>query len=137
MAAAIAGVTPKTLRNWDERGFLHPSTAAPGRGFSRIYSFRDLIAIRVAARLRDDGIPLQSIRRVVQYLRARKGLSTTTTDVLAGTSLITDGHDVFEVQGEVTLSALRRPGQRTLHMVPFDEIVTELQAAARAALRVA
>jgi hypothetical protein len=71
----------------------------------------------------------------VEYLRKRKGLSA--TEALASTSLVTDGHDVFELEGDVTLSALRRPGQRVVFVVPFDELVTELQIKARAALQAA
>jgi hypothetical protein len=74
--------------------------------------------------------PESVLGRVVKYLRARKGLST--TDILASTTLVTDGHDVFEVEGAMTVSALRRPGQRVLFVVPLDELVTELQARTRA-----
>jgi DNA-binding transcriptional MerR regulator len=131
VAAKLTGVSVKTLENWDSRAFLKPTIAeAGGRGVSRIYSFRDVIAIRVVCELRDAGISLSSLRRVVKYLRARKGLSA--NEALASTSLVTDGHDVFELEGKVTLSALRRPGQRVVFVVPFDELVTELQAKARA-----
>ncbi len=132
VAARIAKVSTKTLRNWDDRGFLKPSVSdAPARGISRIYSFRDLIAMRVASRLRDGGIPLKSIARIVKYLRTRKGLNV--TDVLASTTLITDGHDVYEIEGDVMLSTLRRPGQRVLHVLPLDELVAEIQLQARLA----
>jgi hypothetical protein len=73
---------------------------------------------------------MQSMRKVVTYLRARKGLSA--TDVLASTSLITDGHDVYEVEGDVTLSTLRKPGQRGFFVLPLDELVSEVQSKARA-----
>src|SRR2546425_8963549 len=113
LAAKIANVTPKTLHNWDARGFLTPSVAdAPARGVSRIYSFRDLVAIRVVCELRDAGISLQALRRVVKFLSGRKGL--TASEALASATLVTDGRDVYVEQGEVTISELRRPGQRVL-----------------------
>lgn len=131
IAAKLTGVSVGTLENWDRRGFLKASIqAAGGHGVSRVYSFRDLIAIRVARELKNEGIPLQALRKVVQYLCARTGLSP--NDALASTSLVTDGHDVYEVAGDVSISTLRRPGQRMLLMVPLDELVAELQVKARA-----
>ena len=135
LAAKVTGVTPATLDNWNSRGILD-STVAPGPPpQARLYTFRDLVAIRVLVELREAGIDPRGLRRVVEYLRKRKGLSA--TEALASTSLVTDGHDVFELEGDVTLSALRRPGQRVVFVVPFDELVTELQIKARAALQAA
>ncbi len=131
IAAKLTGVSVATLDNWDRRGFLKASIQpAGGHGVSRVYGFRDLIAIRVARELKQEGIPLQALRKVVAYLAARTGLSP--TDALASTNLVTDGHDVYEVAGDASISTLRRPGQRMLLMVPLDELVAELQAKARA-----
>lgn len=132
IAAKLTGVSVATLDNWDRRGFLKASIQpAGGHGFARVYSFRDVIAIRVARELKSEGIPLQAMRKVVAYLCARKGLLTP-SDALASTSLITDGRDVYEIEGDVSTSTLRRPGQRMLLMVPLGELVAELQAKARA-----
>lgn len=132
-AATLSGVSPKTLENWDHRGFLKPSIkSARGHGHARVYSFRDLIAIRVADELRAQGIEVHKLRRVVEYLRQRKGLELTASDVLANTMLISDGHDLYEVEGDVTVSALRRPGQLVVMIVPLGEIVTEILSEARA-----
>jgi DNA-binding transcriptional MerR regulator len=130
VAAKLGKVTPKMLENWDTTGFLSPSVPAKRRGISRRYSFRDVVAIRVAGELRAEGIPLQALRKVVKYLCARKGLSP--NEALASTNLVSDGHDVYEITGDVvSISTLRRPGQRMLLMVPLDELVAELQAKAR------
>lgn len=132
VAASLGGVTRDMLGNWDRSGLLRPSIPAKRRGVNRRYSFRDLVAIRVVAALRSKGITHRSLRKVVEYLSARMGLSP--TEALAATTLVTDGSDVYEVDGEVSISALRRPGQRVLLMVPLDELVAELQAKARALL---
>jgi hypothetical protein len=100
---------------------------------SATYSFLDLVAIRVACELRDAGISLQSLRKVVAFLCSEKGLSSPTA-ALASTQLITDGHDVFEVvdiRKAVMLSALRKPGQRMLLVVPLGEFVAEMRAKTR------
>ncbi len=130
-AATLTGVTRKTLENWDRRGFLKPSIkGARGHGLSRIYSFRDLIAIRVADDLRAQGIEVHKLRRVVEYLRKRKGLDFTTSDVLAGTMLVTDGVDVYEVDGNARVSTLRHPDQSAL-MVPLGRLVAKIRADAK------
>lgn len=133
IAAKLAGVTRATLENWERSGFLAPSVPAKRRGVSREYSFRDVVAIRVARELKQEGIPLQALRKVIAYLCARTGLSP--TEALAATNLITDGHDVYEVKGDVSVSTLLRPGQRMLLMVPLAELVAELQAKTRAHLK--
>ncbi len=131
VAAKLCGVSEVTLDNWARRSkFLVPSVPAPRRGVSKRYSFRDLVAIRVAGELRAAGISVAALHRVVKYLRARKGL--TAVEALASTQLVTDGHDVYEVTGDQSISALRRPGQRVLFVVPLSELVTELQTNARA-----
>jgi hypothetical protein len=92
-----------------------------------MYSFRDLIAIRVANHLRGQGIDVRSLRRVVAYLRKHKGLSLSPSDVLATTYLVSDGRDLYEVAGDVMLSTLRKPGQRGFLIVALDELVNEVQ----------
>ena len=118
-----------TLANWNRRGILVPTLAAGPRA-ERFYTFRDLVAIRVLVALRDGGIDPRGLRRVVEYVRRRKGLSA--TEALASTVLITDGHDVYEQDGSTTLSALRMPGQTVLHLVPLGSLVSELQRDASA-----
>lgn len=110
----LTGVNRKTLHFWDHSGFLSPSVqAAHGTGSRRLYSFRDLVALRVAAQLREAGISLQSLRVVTERL-------TTLTDLdnpLAETYLVTDGVDVWERRGDALLSWLREPGQRFFSFV--------------------
>ena len=130
IAAKLGGVTVDQLETWDESKLLCASAPAPRRGISRRYTFRDVIAIRVLRELREGGIGGKALHRVVKYLRARKGLSA--NEALASTTLIMDGHDVYEVDGEVTVSTLQRPGQRLLFMLALDELVAELQVKARA-----
>jgi DNA-binding transcriptional MerR regulator len=67
---ALTGLTARQLQYWDEEGFLSPSLRRRGgKGRRRLYTFRDLVSLRVAAALRRDGISLQLIRRVVTHLR--------------------------------------------------------------------
>jgi hypothetical protein len=72
------------------------------------------------------GVRMRALRRVVDFVRRCKGLNLTTSDVLATTSLVYDGRDVYEVAGDVLISTLRKPGQCELFVVHLDQIVGEL-----------
>jgi hypothetical protein len=79
-------------------------------------SFSDLLALRVARELREAGVSTRSLRRVVEFLRTRKGL----TSPLAECHLIVTGSDVLlATSREKIVSALRRPGQTAFAFV-FD-----------------
>ena len=105
----LTGIGSKTLHFWDRSHFLSPSIVqAHGTGSRRIYSFQDLVALRVAAQLREAGISLQSLRKVVAALRELRGLD----QPLAETYLVTNGHDVFAKRGTELLSLLKQPGQQ-------------------------
>lgn len=134
-AATLARVPVIRLKEWDKTGFLPASIPAKRRGVSRRYTFRDVIALRIAAELREAGVSLQMLRKVVDYLRAREGLST--TEVLARTNLVTSGEQVYEVAGDVTLHL--PSGQRMMvHVtIPLDQVVSEVQRKARALRRAA
>ncbi|MCH9684683.1 MAG: tetratricopeptide repeat protein [Deltaproteobacteria bacterium] len=54
------------LRYWSQTGFLVPSVRRGERWF---YSFRDLIAVKVAKGLLDGGQPLRRVRRQLEALR--------------------------------------------------------------------
>jgi len=83
--------------------------------------------LRVAQQLRDAGISLQSLRKVVDHLQQRKDLDAPPA-ALSSTFLLSDGTDVFEKRAEDALvSVLRKPGQGALFLVPLYEVVEELR----------
>ena len=107
-AVRLSGVPYKTLDFWAKTGLIVPSIVqASGKGSDRIYSFRDLVALRVAKKLRESGISLQSLRTVVIHLQHHVGLESP----LSETFLVSDGRDLLEVRGDEISSLLRRPGQ--------------------------
>ena len=67
--ARLTGITISQLRYWDRTGFFQPEYAYERRGdaFSRIYSYLDLVTLKVIARLRKS-VPLQRLRTVKQKL---------------------------------------------------------------------
>ncbi|NJD28108.1 MAG: DUF433 domain-containing protein [Chloroflexi bacterium] len=53
LAARIAGLSRRQLEYWDQIDLIKPSIAPKGGwGMPRLYSFRDLIKLKVAARMR-------------------------------------------------------------------------------------
>ena len=88
-----------------------------------MYSFRDLVALRATHELRERGVSLQGLRKVVDFI-------TEMDDVehpLARCYLVTDGRDVFIQEGNTAISALRSPGQGCLMVVvDIGRVVDEL-----------
>jgi len=114
-AVRITGVSFRNIDYWARTKFIVPSIAdARGTGTERKYSFSDLLALRVARELREAGVSTQSLRRIVDFLRARKSL----TLPLSECRLIVTGSDVqVATSAEKVMSALLRPGQTSLAFV--------------------
>ena len=90
-ACAAAGITYKQLDYWARTGLVEPSVrAGRGSGSQRLYSFRDILVLKVVKRLLDTGISLQQIRAAVQHLRDRGA------EDLAQVTLMSDGTSVYE-----------------------------------------
>jgi len=67
----LTGLTKHQLRHWDRTGFFVPAFAIEDRRetLSRIYSFKDLVALRVLSMLRNQfGVSLQHLRQVSDKL---------------------------------------------------------------------
>jgi DNA-binding transcriptional MerR regulator len=89
----ITGLTPRKIDYWDKTHFIKPSIKeAAGYGSARLYSFEDLIRLKVAKTLMDRGISLQKIRKTLAYLKKNM------PDVghpLSDLKFLTDGESVF------------------------------------------
>ena len=90
---ALIGLTARQMDYWATTGVVSPSVKpAAGKGSRREYSFKDLVALKVAKRLKDEGISLQKIRKTLVFLRkSNPGKETH----LAGLRFLTDGETVF------------------------------------------
>src|SRR6266508_6719436 len=70
----IVCITYRQLDYWARTDLVRPSVAdAWGSGTQRIYSYRDLVELKVIKRLLDAGVSLQSARRAIEYLRENLG----------------------------------------------------------------
>jgi uncharacterized protein (DUF433 family) len=70
-AERLTGLSKHQLRHWDNTSFFKPSLADENRrvAYSRVYSFKDIVALRVLNVLRNQfGISLQHLRKVSDKL---------------------------------------------------------------------
>jgi DNA-binding transcriptional MerR regulator len=90
-ACRAAGITYRQLDYWARTGLVEPSIRpATGSGTQRLYSFRDILVLKVVKRLLDTGVSLQQIRVAVTHLRERG------VEDLAQITLMSDGASVYE-----------------------------------------
>jgi DNA-binding transcriptional MerR regulator len=117
-ACRYSGVAYKRLDYWARSGFICPSIVAPESGNSarRRYSFRNLVELTVARKLRDLGFSLQALRCVQRLLQKEYPAP------FAQAWLISDGHDIFRLSktGNEILSVLCDPGQAFLPFAVLD-----------------
>jgi DNA-binding transcriptional MerR regulator len=89
-ACSAAGITYRQLDYWARTGLVEPSVRpAHGSGTQRLYSFRDILMLKVVKRLLDTGVSLQNIRTAVNHLRER-GVAD-----LTQITLMSDGTTVY------------------------------------------
>ena len=79
----LTSLTKAQLRYWDRTGFFAPKFANENRrrAYSRLYSFKDIVALRTISVLRNQySVPLQHLRKVAKKLsHLADDLWTTTT----------------------------------------------------------
>ncbi|MFI0352066.1 MerR family transcriptional regulator [Actinomadura sp. 9N407] len=105
-ACTAAGITYRQLDYWARTALVEPSVrAAHGSGSQRLYSFRDILVLKVVKRLLDTGVSLQQIRTAVAHLRDR-GVRD-----LAQITLMSDGVSVYECTSADEVVDLLQGGQ--------------------------
>jgi DNA-binding transcriptional MerR regulator len=105
-ACHAAGISYRQLDYWARTMLVVPSIRdASGSGTQRLYSFRDIVVLKVVKRLLDAGVSLQNIRKAIDALRSR-GVAD-----LAGITLISDGTTVYECRSPEEVVDLLQGGQ--------------------------
>lgn len=123
-ASRLSGVSLNQLRAWDRDGFFCPSYGVEKRHvpYGRIYSFRDIVSLRVLNDLRNNKkIPLSHLRAVSNKL-AHLGDAkwTSTTLYVLGKRVVLDdprtnsredalsGQRIFDIPLRVVIASTRR-----------------------------
>lgn len=125
--ARLTGLSARQLDHWDRNGFLRPSLErASGYGSTRRYSFADVVRLRVAARLRAEGVGLARIRRCAEAL-ARLDPEAD----LGGARLIVAGSSVLWARSDREVIDLLGNGQLVLVCSLGEAVVEAAGAVAR------
>jgi DNA-binding transcriptional MerR regulator len=106
IACSAAGITYRQLDYWARTKLVQPTLRnASGSGSARLYSFRDILVLKVVKRLLDTGVSLQQIRSAIEHLRER-GVQD-----LAQITLMSDGASVYECTSADEVIDLVQGGQ--------------------------
>lgn len=106
IACQIAGISYRQLDYWARTNLVVPSIrSAAGSGSQRLYSFKDILVLKIVKRLLDTGVSLQNIRVAVDHLRSR-GVRD-----LARITLFSDGTTVYECTSPEEVVDLLQGGQ--------------------------
>jgi DNA-binding transcriptional MerR regulator len=119
-AAKLVGISYRQLDYWARTDLVRPSLAdANGSGSRRLYSYRDLLELRVIKSLLDAGIKLESVRTAFGYLREHVD-----TDI-ASAHLVISGGDVLLCDGDQLIDVMRK-GQGVLNVLAIGGVKDEL-----------
>lgn len=116
----LTGLSQRQLTYWDETGFFAPShVAEPGERFGRVYSFEDLVGLRVIALMRAH-VPLQELRRVGSWLSTHRGS-------WGGQTFWIAGRRVYWEDDGIRVGT-RHPGQAELP-IAMDKVTEDMRDA--------
>jgi DNA-binding transcriptional MerR regulator len=126
-ACKIVGITYRQLDYWTRTGLVMPSVQeATGSGSQRLYSFNDLLQLKVVKSLTDAGASLQKVRQAIDYVR------TNLSDNWSRVTIVTDGAGVYACTSDAEVVDLLRSGQGVLGaVVAVDKVRDQLAGTLR------
>ena len=108
----IIGITYKQLDYYDRTDFIKPSISrAGGYGSRRMYSFNDLMKLKVIKKLMEAGISLQKLRKTKKYLDEYESSNHRSGDGLLKLTLISDGNTVYACNSDKAIIDTLKSGQ--------------------------
>lgn len=126
-ACKIVNITYRQLDYWTRTDLVAPSISpATGSGTQRLYSFNDLLQLKVIKQLLDAGMSLQKVREALDYARTSLAGDWTKATIVA------DGNGVYALTSEQEVFDLLRRGQGVLGaVVAVDAVSKDLQGTLR------
>ncbi len=104
----LVGITYRQLDYWARTDLLKPSLQdAQGSGSQRLYSFSDVVQLKVIKRLLDAGMSLKKIRSAVEILREQLASDRPLADV----TLLSDGQTIYAAHSPDEVVDVFRRGQ--------------------------
>ena len=121
LTADVVGITYRQLDYWARTELIAPSLVqAAGSGSRRLYSYDDLVRLKVIKRLLDNGIKLEKVRAIFDYVRNELG------EDISSANLVIDGANAAIVRSQDDLIDALQRGQGVL---PLSNIGREVDAA--------
>ena len=123
----IVGITYRQLDYWTRTNLVAPTIQeAKGSGTQRVYSFNDLLQLKVIKSLTDAGASLQKVRQAIDYVRDHLDADW------GRVTLVTDGAGVYACTSDAEVVDLLRSGQGVLGaIVAVDKVKEQLQGTLR------
>jgi DNA-binding transcriptional MerR regulator len=116
----IVGITYRQLDYWTRTGLVVPSLqAAKGSGTQRLYSFNDLLQLKVIKNLTEAGASLQKVRQAIDYVRDNL------SDDWSRVTILADGAGVYACTSDAEVVDLLRSGQGVFGAVVAVDMVRE------------
>lgn len=104
----VVSITYRQLDYWARTDLLTPSLQdAHGSGSQRLYSFSDVVQLKVIKRLLDAGMSLKRIRQAMDILREQMQSDNPLADV----TLLSDGSTIYAAKSPDEVIDVFRRGQ--------------------------
>ena len=122
----LVGISYRQLDYWARTGLITPSVQeASGSGSQRLYSFSDVVQLKVVKRLLDAGMSLKKIRKAMEILSVELASESPLTDV----TLLSDGITIYAAHSASEVVDVFKGGQGVFGIAvgPVkDELVGEI-----------
>ena len=120
----ITGITYRQLDHWTTSNLIKASIRSiKGSGFHRIYSFQDIIQIKLVNKLREAGVSLQKIRLALNNMENVLGEDINISDV----SVFSDGKSIYVISDNDQMIDLLKKGQAVFG-ISLGPVRTEAEA---------
>jgi DNA-binding transcriptional MerR regulator len=127
----VVGISYRQLDYWARTGLVTPSIRdAGGSGTQRLYSFQDLVELRVIKKLLDAGVSLQRIRRAIGFLRDHLKKAP------HGVTLMSDGSSIYACESPNEVMDLLQRGQGVFG-IAVDKVWTDVEGSVKKTARAA
>ena len=120
----ITGITYRQLDHWTTSSLIKASIRnLKGSGFHRVYSFQDIIQIKLVNKLREAGVSLQKIRIALKNIESILGDNINISDV----SVFSDGKSIYVISDNDQMIDLLKKGQAVFG-ISLGPVHTEAEA---------
>ena len=120
----LTGITYRQLDHWTSTKLVEASIRnIKGSGFHRIYSFNDIVLVKLVKKLRSAGISLQKIRIALKNVNKILGKNSYISDV----SIFSDGSSIYVLTDNDQMIDLLKKGQAVFG-ISLGPVHTETEA---------